>query len=49
MQAAYRLLGAEGYDWLDILKPYRQCTQARMATQPVVLCLRDTTDLTSPA
>ena len=44
-QAAYRLLGAEGYDWLDILEPHRQCTQARMATQAVVLCLQDTTEL----
>ena len=44
-QAADRLLGAEGDDWLDILEPHRQCTQARMATQPVVLCLQDTTEL----
>jgi hypothetical protein len=44
-QAAYRFLGAEEYDWLDILEPHRQCTQARMAPHPVVLCLQDTTEL----
>lgn len=44
-QAAYRFLGGEAYDWLDILEPHRQCTQARMAAHPVVLCLQDTTEL----
>lgn len=44
-QAAYRFLGSERYDWLDILEPHRQCTQRRMAAYPVVLCLQDTTEL----
>lgn len=44
-QAAYRFLAGDEYDWLDILKPHRQCTQARMAEHPVVLCLQDTTEL----
>ena len=44
-QAAYRFLGCDDYDWQDILEPHRQCTQARMAVHPVVLCLQDTTEL----
>ncbi len=44
-QAAYRFLGSETYDWLDILEPHRACTQTRMAAHPVVLCLQDTTEL----
>ena len=44
-QAAYRFLGSERYDWLDILEPHRQCTQRRMRAHPVVLCLQDTTEL----
>lgn len=44
-QAAYRFLAGEEYDWLDILEPHRQCTRARMAEHPVVLCLQDTTEL----
>ena len=44
-QAAYRFLGSDAYDWQDILAPHRQCTQARMAAHPVVLCLQDTTEL----
>ena len=30
---------------MDILEPHRQCTRARMAQHPVVLCLQDTTEL----
>ncbi len=30
---------------MDILEPHRQCTRERMATQPVVLCVQDTTEL----
>ena len=45
IQAAYRFLAHEGYDWLDLLEPHRLCTQRRMAEQPVVLCLQDTTEL----
>ncbi len=37
IQAAYRFLAHEGYDWLE---PHR-----RMAEQAVVLCLQDTTEL----
>jgi hypothetical protein len=44
-QAAYRFLSGEEYDWMDILEPHRQCTRARMAEQPVVLCIQDTTEL----
>lgn len=44
-QAAYRFLGCDDYDWQDILAPHWQCTQARMAVHPVVLCLQDTTEL----
>lgn len=44
-QAAYRFLANEEYDWIDILEPHRQCTRARMAEHPVVLCLQDTTEL----
>ena len=44
-QAAYRFLGCDAYDWQDIRAPHRPCTQARMATHPVVLCLQDTTEL----
>lgn len=44
-QAAYRFLGSESDDWLDMLEAHRQCTQRRMVTHPVVLCLQDTTEL----
>jgi len=44
-QAAYRFLSGDEYDWMDILEPHRQCTRARMAPHPVVLCLQDTTEL----
>ena len=44
-QAAYRLLSGDEYDWMDMLEPHRQCTRARMAAHPVVLCLQDTTEL----
>ena len=30
---------------MDILEPHRQCTRERMVSQPVVLCLQDTTEL----
>ena len=38
-QAAYRFLGQEEVEWSDILRPHWDCTQARMAAQPVVLCV----------
>ena len=44
-QAAYRFLGQERFEWLDVLEPHRQCTRARMAEQAVVLCIQDTTEL----
>ena len=44
-QAAYRFRAGDEDDWRDILEPHRPCTQARMAEHPVVLCLRDTTEL----
>ncbi|AFL74835.1 IS4/Tn5 family transposase DNA-binding protein [Thiocystis violascens] len=44
-QAAYRFLAQDAFDWMDILEPHRQCTRERMATQPVVLCVQDTTAL----
>jgi hypothetical protein len=43
--AAYRFLGRDADDWMDILAPHRQCTRVRMAEHPVVLCLQDTTEL----
>ena len=44
-KAAYPLLSQPGYDWRDILEPHRQCSVRRMAEQPVVLCVQDTTEL----
>jgi hypothetical protein len=44
-QGAYRLFRQETFDWLDLLEPHRVCTAQRMAAQPVVLCLQDTTEL----
>ena len=38
-------LRQETFDWLDLLEPHRVCTAQRMAAQPVVLCLQDTTEL----
>ncbi len=43
--AAYRFLGNESVDWRDILAPHRQQTQLRMQSEPVVLCLQDTSEL----
>ena len=44
-QAVYRFLGNEAFDWQDLLAPHWRCTEQRMAQQPVVLCLQDTTEL----
>ena len=44
-QGAYRLFRQETFDWLDILEPHRACTIRRMAAQPVVLCIQETTEL----
>ena len=43
--AAYRFLGNEKCQWTDILAPHTECTQTRMASHPVVLCIQDTTML----
>ena len=44
-QAAYRFLAQDKMEWSDIMAPHWQSTQVRMSTQPVVLCLQDTTEL----
>jgi hypothetical protein len=43
--AAYRFFDNGGVDWRAILEPHWQQTQARMGTEPVVLCLQGTTEL----
>lgn len=43
--AAYRLLDNERCDWREIIEAHRRSSLARMAGQPVVLCLQDTTEL----
>ena len=42
---AYRFFDNENVDWRAILEPHWQQTTQRMATQSVVLCLQDTTEL----
>lgn len=44
-QGAYRFLSQDGFDWLDMLEPHRECTRKRMVAHPVVLCVQDTTEL----
>lgn len=44
-QVSCPFLGNDAHDRQDILELDRQCTQARMATHPMVLCLQDTTEL----
>ena len=43
--AAYRFFDNANVDWRSILEPHWQQTAQRMATQSVVLCLQDTTEL----
>lgn len=43
--AAYRFLRNPEVKWQDILAPHWKRTQERMRTQPVVLCIQDTTEL----
>ncbi|WP_019936908.1 IS4 family transposase [Bordetella sp. FB-8] len=43
--AAYRFLAQEELAWSDILAPHWQCARERMRTEPVVLCIQDTTEL----
>ncbi len=45
IQAAYRFLAGEAYDWMEILEPHRQCIRERMARHPLDQCLKDTTEL----
>ena len=42
---AYRFFDNDSVEWQDILAPHWQQTKQRMAVQPVVLCLQDTTEL----
>ena len=43
--AAYRFFDNENWDWRAIVEPHWLQTAQRMATQSVVLCLQDTTEL----
>ena len=42
---AYHFFGNDSVDWRAIMAPHWQQTQQRMAAEPVVLCLQDTTEL----
>jgi hypothetical protein len=42
--AAYRFFDNERIDWRARMAPHWQQTEQRMASQPVVLCLQDTTE-----
>ncbi len=44
-KAAYRLLSHDAVGWSDILAPHLANSLRRMAAEPVVLCLQDTTEL----
>ncbi len=44
-KAAYRLLDNPAVEWREILDVHTQRTVERMAGQPVVLCIQDTTEL----
>lgn len=50
MEAAYRLFDNEKTTFANILQPHTDATQRRMASQPVVVLVQDTTeaDLTRP-
>lgn len=43
--AAYRFFDNERVAWEGILAPHIECSVARMAAHPVVLCIQDTTEL----
>lgn len=43
-EGAGRLFRQETADWLNVLEPHRACTCRRMAAQPGVPCLQDTTE-----
>jgi hypothetical protein len=42
---AYRFFDNDSIDWRAIMAPHWEQTEQRMAAQPVVLCLQDTTEL----
>jgi hypothetical protein len=44
-KAAYRLLDNPAMEWREVLEVHTARTVARMAGQPVVLCIQDTTEL----
>ncbi|MEE4377516.1 MAG: IS4 family transposase [Candidatus Competibacteraceae bacterium] len=44
-KAAYRLLDNPAVEWREILEVHTTRTVERLASQPVVLCLQDTTEL----
>jgi hypothetical protein len=43
--AAYRFLGNEEVEWVDMMQPHWERTAARMQRHAVVLCIADTTKL----
>jgi hypothetical protein len=45
VRAAYRLIEREELDWRSLLQPHWESSRERMASEPVVLCLQDTTEL----
>lgn len=45
VQGTYRLLDHEQVTWEAVLEPHWACTQERMRTHSVVLCVQDTTEL----
>jgi hypothetical protein len=51
MTAAYRLMDNERVTFDDVLQPHQDATRERMASQPVVVLVQDTTeiDVTRPA
>lgn len=42
---AYRFFDNDKVSWEGILRPHIECSVARMAAHPVVLCIQDTTEL----
>ena len=43
--AAYRFLGNEEVEWVDMMQPHWERTATRMQQHAVVLCIADTTEL----
>lgn len=44
-QGAYRLLAHKAVTWEQVLAPHWDCSVERMRSQPVVLCIQDSTEL----